>query len=38
VRAIVRCHCLPYGFEFLTLNDDQRDPIKRVCQHLATNA
>jgi hypothetical protein len=35
--AIVRSHQgLGYGFEFLTLNDNQRDTINRVCQHLAT--
>jgi len=37
VRAIVRYRQgLRYGFEFLTLNDNQRDTIKRVCQYLAT--
>ncbi len=37
VRAIVRyCHGLRYGFEFLTLNDHQRDTIRRVCAYLAT--
>jgi hypothetical protein len=39
VRAIVRyCQGLRYGFEFLTLNDGQRDTIQRVCQYLATKA
>ena len=39
VRAIVRYRQgLRYGFEFLTLNDNQRDTIKRVCQYLATKA
>src|ERR1700685_1912199 len=39
VRAIVRYgQGLHYGFEFLTLNDNQRDPIRRVCQMLATKA
>ena len=39
VRAIVRyCQGLRYGFEFLTLNDNQRDTIKRVCQYLATKS
>ena len=37
VRAIVRyCQGLRYGFEFLTLNDNQRDTIRRVCDYLAT--
>ena len=37
VRAIVRyCQGLRYGFEFLTLNEAQRDTIKRVCDYLAT--
>jgi hypothetical protein len=37
VRAIVRYrHGLHYGFEFLTLNDAQRDTLRRVCQMLAT--
>ena len=37
VRAIVRYRQgLRYGFEFLTLNENQRDTIKRVCQYLAT--
>jgi len=39
VRAIVRyCHGLRYGFEFLTLNDSQRDTVRRVCEYLATQA
>ena len=39
VRAIVRyCQGLRYGFEFLTLNDHQRDTIQRVCQYLATKS
>jgi PilZ domain len=39
VRAIVRYRQgLRYGFEFLTLNDAQRDTIRRVCQYLATRA
>jgi hypothetical protein len=39
VRAIVRYRQgLKYGFEFLTLNDVQRDTIKRVCEYLATKA
>jgi hypothetical protein len=39
VRAIVRYRQgLKYGFEFLTLNDGQRDTITRVCQYLATKA
>jgi len=39
VRAIVRYRQgLRYGFEFLTLNDNQRDTVKRVCQYLATKA
>src|ERR1700683_3313608 len=37
LRAIVRCRLgLRYGFEFLTLNDSQRDTIRRVCEYLAT--
>src|SRR6202046_4103021 len=37
VRAIVRYRQgLRYGFEFLTLNDSQRDTIRRVCEYLAT--
>ncbi len=39
VRAIVRyCQGLRYGFEFLTLNEAQRDTIRRVCEYLATKA
>jgi hypothetical protein len=39
VRAIVRYRQgLRYGFEFLTLNDGQRDTIKRVCEYLATKS
>jgi hypothetical protein len=39
VRAIVRYRQgLRYGFEFLTLNDVQRDTILRVCQYLATKS
>jgi hypothetical protein len=39
VRAIVRYRQgLRYGFEFLTLNDGQRDTILRVCEYLATKA
>jgi hypothetical protein len=39
VRAIVRYRQgLRYGFEFLTLNDGQRDNIQRVCEYLATKA
>ena len=39
VRAIVRYRQgLRYGFEFLTLNGNQRDTIQRVCQYLATRA
>ena len=39
VRAIVRYRQgLRYGFEFLTLNDHQRDTIHRVCEYLATKA
>jgi hypothetical protein len=37
VRAIVRyCDGLRYGFEFLTLTDNQRDMICRVCEMLAS--
>lgn len=37
VRAIVRYRQgLRYGFEFLTLNDGQRDMIRRVCEVLAS--
>jgi hypothetical protein len=39
VRAIVRYRQgLHYGFEFLTLNDGQRDTVRRVCQMLAMKA
>src|SRR5258708_6455104 len=39
VRAIVRYRQgLHYGFEFLTLNQTQRDMIRRVCDMLATIA
>jgi len=39
VRAIVRyCQGLRYGFEFLTMDGEQRDTIERVCQYLATQA
>lgn len=39
VRAIVRyCQGLRYGFEFLTLNEQQRDTIRRVCDYLATKS
>jgi PilZ domain len=39
VRAIVRYRQgLRYGFEFLTLNDAQRDTVRRVCEYLATKA
>lgn len=39
VRAIVRYRQgLRYGFEFLTLNNHQRDTLLRVCQYLATKA
>src|SRR5271169_961929 len=37
VRAIVRyCQGLRYGFEFLTMNESQRDTIRRVCEFLAS--
>jgi PilZ domain len=37
LRAIVRYRQgLRYGFEFLTLNDNQRQIIRRVCEMLAT--
>ena len=37
LRAIVRYRQgLRYGFEFLTLNDSQRQVIRRVCEMLAT--
>src|SRR5258708_29907216 len=36
VRAIVRYRDgLRYGFEFLTLNDSQREMLRRVCELLA---
>jgi len=39
VRAIVRYRQgLRYGFEFLTLNEMQRDTVRRVCEYLATKA
>ena len=39
VRAIVRYRQgLHYGFEFLTLSENQRDMIHRVCDMLATKA
>jgi hypothetical protein len=39
VRAIVRYRQgLRYGFEFLTLNETQRDTVRRVCEYLATKA
>ncbi len=39
VRAIVRYRQgLKYGFEFLTLNDAQRENLRRVCEYLATKA
>jgi len=39
VRAIVRYRDgLRYGFEFLTLNDAQRDMLRRVCEVLATKS
>jgi hypothetical protein len=39
VRAIVRYRQgLRYGFEFLTLNNPQRDMIRRVCEMLATKS
>jgi hypothetical protein len=39
VRAIVRYRQgLRYGFEFLTLNEAQRDTVRRVCHYLATKA
>lgn len=37
VRAIVRYRQgLRYGFEFLTLNDGQRDTLQRTCEYLAS--
>jgi PilZ domain len=39
VRAIVRYRDgLRYGFEFLTLNDAQREMLRRVCEVLATKS
>ena len=39
VRGIVRYRQgLRYGFEFLTLNDSQRDILHRVCEMLAAKA
>jgi hypothetical protein len=39
VRAIVRCRQgLRYGFEFLTLNEPQRETIRRVCEVLAAKS
>jgi hypothetical protein len=39
VRAIVRYRQgLRYGFEFLTLNEAQRDTVRRVCEYLATRS
>jgi hypothetical protein len=39
VRAIVRYRQgLRYGFEFLTLNESQRDVLRRVCEVLATKS
>jgi hypothetical protein len=39
VRAIVRYRQgLRYGFEFLTLSDNQRDIVRRVCEVLATKS
>ncbi len=39
VRGIVRYRQgLRYGFEFLTLNQTQRDMIRRVCEMLATRS
>src|ERR1700691_1165350 len=39
VRAIVRYRQgLRYGFEFLTLSDNQREMISRVCDMLATKS
>ena len=39
VRAIVRCRQgLRYGFEFLTLNDPQRETIRRLCEVLAAKS
>ena len=39
VRAIVRYRQgLRYGFEFLTMNDAQRDTLQRVCLYLASRS
>ena len=39
VRAIVRYRQgLRYGFEFLTLNDGQRETLQRTCEYLATKS
>ncbi len=39
IRAIVRYRSgLHYGFEFLTLTQQQRDTLRRVCEMLATKA
>jgi hypothetical protein len=39
IRAIVRYRQgLRYGFEFLTLTENQRDTIHRVCEMLANKA
>jgi hypothetical protein len=39
VRGIVRYRDgLRYGFEFLTLNDSQRDILRRVCEMLSAKA
>jgi hypothetical protein len=39
LRAIVRYRQgLRYGFEFLTLNETQRDMVRRVCEMLATKS
>jgi len=39
VRAIVRYRDgLRYGFEFLTLNEGQREMLRRVCEVLATKS
>lgn len=39
VRAIVRYRRgLRYGFEFLTLNETQRNMIRRVCETVATKS
>src|ERR1700693_3187121 len=39
VRAIVRYRQgLRYGFEFLTLNDNERKIIRRICEMLASKA